>query len=399
MNKTIKISLLTSILATLSFGSEVKNVDNFKDIFSSAKIDGKFRTMYSGIYSDDTQNNYATASGLSLKYTTSKYKGFNGSVEFVTTRDIDILSGDDEERNVNLSSSKQNYTQLSNAYIDYKYNNLKLKIGRQNVDTPLADSDDIRMVANSFMGYVASYKESDFNFIGGVLTHWQGSDASLENGWVEIGDNGVVFGATAYEHNNIEASLWFYNISKGVDIASNSIYTDVATHLNLKNVELTLGAQYLMQKELDNSGVEAKIYGVTSEFSSEGLTLSLAYNASSKQNNKQSLSGFGGGTLYTNMDSMILDAITKDRDSSAFVVALSYALDNYEFSYAYGDFDGDKNSAGAKEHIVEQDITLSYAYDDNLNILATYTIDDDKEDSGSNDGDWTNARVLVSYNF
>jgi hypothetical protein len=96
---------------------------------------------------------------------------------------------------------------------------------------------------------------------------------------------------------------------------------------------------------------------------------------------------------------MILDTITADRDADVVVSGISYEIGDFNFLYAYGNFKGDVNSLGDKEHIVEQDIGLNYSHNENFNISALYNRNNDKLNSGSNDGNWDNFRVLMSYNF
>ena len=46
---------------------------------------------------------------------------------------------------------------MAEAYINYKYDTLNFRAGRQVLNTPLADSDDICMIQNTFEAYVATY--------------------------------------------------------------------------------------------------------------------------------------------------------------------------------------------------------------------------------------------------
>ncbi|PHS57515.1 MAG: hypothetical protein COB17_05920 [Sulfurimonas sp.] len=96
---------------------------------------------------------------------------------------------------------------------------------------------------------------------------------------------------------------------------------------------------------------------------------------------------------------MILDNITQDRDARALVMTASYNTGDFNLFYAYGDFYGSADSSGISEHIYEQNIGFDYKYKQNYTVSAIYTIQDDKYNTGVNNGDWTNFRVLVLYNF
>ena len=55
---------------------------------------------------------------------------------------------------------------ISQAYLDGKWGNTEIKLGRQSLDTPHADSDDIRMMPNYFEAYSITNTDIDnFTFI------------------------------------------------------------------------------------------------------------------------------------------------------------------------------------------------------------------------------------------
>ena len=263
----------------------------------------------------------------------------------------------------------------------------------------------------SLEAYIASYETDGFSLMAGHLEKWQGADAGLDvdNPWVKTGKNGVNFGGVTYSNDFVEANAWYYNISNASasDIANgadengnNAIYVDAIVSYDFSDdLELHAGVQYLKESELDHSNVEANIYGAMAEVVVSGLGINIAYNKSTKEAGKHSFSGYGGGTLFTNMDTMILDEITEDRDAQAVVAGLSYGIGDFNLLYAYGDFKGDADSSGAKAHIVEQDIGIEYTPNDDFTFGAIYVIDDNKEDATSADFNSKNFRVLVSYNF
>ncbi len=396
----MKKILSLSVVATLSIMSlEASDVTT---MFKDAKVSGEVRTLYSYVDYKSQDDIYATAVGGYLKYELAKYKGLGAGVSFATSYDIDFLSGEDSKQNPNLSSQKTSYTQPIEAYVSYDYKNLGIKLGRQILDTPLADSDDIRMIFNTFEAYTLSYKLENLSFLAGHLRKWQGSDAGLDDGWSRVAKDGTNFIGISYESELFDSSLWYYNIdgTKDDGMANNSLYVDLVAHLNpTKDISLDIGIQYLNQNELYNSGVSSKIYGLSTEFGFKNLGVNIAYNRSSKESGKCSFSGFGGGTLFTNMDSMILDNITQDRDADAIVGGISYEIGNFNLFYSYGDFKGDLDSSFVKEHIVEQDAGIEYTPNDDIMLSVTYVKNDDKYGNGLNDGDWENIRVFASYSF
>ena len=96
------------------------------------------------------------------------------------------------------------------------------------------------------------------------------------------------------------------------------------------------------------------------------------------------------------MDKTLLTDISVDRDARAIVASLSYKYGNFGCLYAYGDFSGDENSAGVKEHIVEQDLGASYNLKDAFAVGLIYSLYDDTEDASK---DWNRGQVVLNYNF
>ena len=388
---------------------EMSVVDELRHMFTDGKVSGQIRSMYMEYDEKNGIDTYATALGGTLKYELAEFKGFSGGVAFITSNDINNLTGEGQKQNSELSGADGSYTQIEEAFISYRYDALTLKAGRQIFDTPLADSDDIRMVPNSFEAYTALYEGENFSAMLGHFDKWQGSDAGLENQWIKTGKDGANFAGITFDGDVFEANVWFYNFSNASaeDIANgadangnNAYYVDFGGHYHIEDeIHLHGVVQYLREDELDNSGVEAEIYGVTAELVVRGLGINIGYNESVRKAGKHSFSGYGGGYLFTNMDAMILDEITEDRRAYAWVGGMSYEVADFNLLYAYGDFRGDADSAGVKAHIVEQNIGFEYSYNEEMTIAALYVIDRNKEDSLSPDFNNDNFRVLVAYNF
>ncbi len=389
--------------------TEISIVYQFKKMFQEGKVSGNLRSISSLFDNKLSADTYATAVGGELKYELAEFHGFNAGVAFRTTYDINFLSGQADNKNEDLSGAKGDTTRLSEAYITYKNKEFNLRFGRQIIDTPLADSDDIRMIPNTFEAYMASYEMNNFSFMVAHLSNWQGYDAGLDNEWVKMGENGVNFVGVTYSDKVFDIDLWYYNISNAsqedinngvVENGNNSFYTDISGHFDMnKDVFLHLAVQYLKQSELDGSGVEANIYGTMTQVVMKNINFGLAYNFATREKEKRSFSGFGGGALYTSMDTMILDEITQDRRARAFVASFGCMISGIKFFYAHGDFSGDEDSVGVKEHIIAQNIGVEYTTKNELILSAVYARHQNKEAPASTFYTDNYLRILASYNF
>jgi hypothetical protein len=397
-----------------SFGKveqkDVPAVNKFKKMFVDGELTGQLRTIYAGYRQDlsSVDNSYATAVGGMLKYELASYNGFNAAVAFETSHDINILTGDNDKQNPELSSYDGDYTQMSEAYINYTYKGLNLRAGRQLLDTPLADSDDVRMIPNSFEAYMATYELDDFTFTLGNIQRWQGVDAGLgfddngdeyDNDWRDLGDGGIWLGGVEYDDEKYAFSGWYYDSPKKDD-ETRIIYLDAGLNYEFKkDITFHTAIQYLNENEDKGSGIEADIYGAMAELVVYGLGINIAYNESDGEKGKRSYSGVGGGTMFTSMDTMIIDEITEDRDAKAIVGGLVYDIGDLSLLYAYGDFKGDSNSAGVKAHIVEQDIGFEYSVTDAFSVAGIYVIEQDRQSSSKTENDWDRFQLMAKFDF
>ncbi|MEA1893206.1 MAG: OprD family outer membrane porin [Campylobacterota bacterium] len=387
---------------------DITVVDKFKKMFLDGKVTGKVKSVYAGYNqkSQDIGNTYATALGGMLKYELAEYNGFNAGVAFTTSNDMRFITGSRDEydslgnpiqrkQNDELSSSDGSYTQLAEAYINYNYENLNLRVGRQVLETPLADSDDVRMIPNSFEAYVATYNLNGIEIMAGNVQRWQGVDAGLDDGWVKTGEDGTWFGGVSYSEN-LEFNAWYYNITK----FTNAAYVDIGYNYDInKDIQLHGALQYLHESELSDSGVKADIYGALVELVAYGFGFNIAVDKAKRHDAKESFSGTGGGSMFTSMDTMIIDEIAIDREAIAIVGGVVYEYDNFAFLYAYGDFNGKANSAGEKAHIVEQNIGLEYMLNEEFSVAAIYVMEEDKQSVEKTENDWNRLQVMVAYNF
>ncbi len=400
INLTLFCILISPLLAVADEIKAENGASTINEMFEEGKISGEIRSMYAGydLKKAGEKDIYSTAIGGHLKYELAELNGFSAAAAFALSHDIGFATGDEGvKQNPELSSSDGEYSVLREAYLNYKSGDFNFRAGRQLIDTPLADSDDIRMIANTFEAYIAGYQLSNFSFMAGKLQKWQGYDADLEGGWVRAGEDGTWFGGVTYSDDVVQSNAWYYNITK----LTNAVYFDFTLGYEINSdISLSAGVQYLNESEISNSATKADIYGALAELSAYGFTFGAAYNNSSKKAGSGSFSGFGGGALFTSMDTMILDEITYDRNAEATVGSISYEIEKLTLSYAYGNFDGDADGFGDRAHIVEQNIGAEYSViKDKLLVRAIYAVQDDKESVAKTDNDWSRLEFMVAYSF
>lgn len=405
MSKYIKLSLVTCMALSSLYGADATNV---QEMFTNAAVNGQIRAGYmnNNAAEDGVKDTTATALGGQLKYETAELSGVSLGAAFYTSHSIPALSGDanQNEYNEDLASSQKHYTELAEAYVNYAYNDFNFRGGRQLIDTPLADSDDIRMTPNTFEAYVASYtlKDLGVTFSGAHVKNWQGFDAGYENvtnsRWADTGANGTWMGAATYASDALEAGLWYYDVTK----AAKAVYADATGNMKMNDdVAFKLGVQYLSETETDASSIEGSIAGIMAEASLFGATAMLGYDRVSVADGKQIFQGFGGGSSYTNMQTMTAGALHDGTygDGSSVIASLGYDLAGANIFVAYGDYKADAIGAGAKAHVSETDFGVEYAYSKAIALAIYYVIGEDKESSAETAFDDDHVQLTLNYSF
>ena len=413
INRTAAAMAALLFTVTISIAGEESNSteptvasDSFTNAFKDGEVSGQIRLgyLYANPKLEGHPSPYSTAIGGQLKFETGKWYGFDAGVAFFTSHAIYPASGDMDDGTFNdeLTSEAGYYDLLAEAYLDYNYEHFKIRGGRQLIDTPYADSDDIRMTPNTFEGVVATYDYNDFSFIAAWLNRWQGPDAGVYE-FVDLLEdgNGIAILAATYEKDDLEGSLWYYRADKTADV----FYGTLSDSYKFTSGIVLRGAlQIGDQSEIDNSGIDGTIYGAMAELDYSGLTLSFAYDQLQVDENKKYFGGFGGGVGFVNMFEMTAGVFTSHQSAKSWKATVAYdfselGIDGLSVEYDFGNFKGDIEHE-ANEH----NLMIAYAPSDSWDMELAYDRIEDVdldigEDKDGNPIDYSLDRVLVRVNY
>ncbi|WP_324172939.1 hypothetical protein [Sulfurimonas sp.] len=415
MNKLIRLSLVAALaISTSAFAEESKEANSIQEMFSKGTASGQIRLGYAANNTEvtDAKDTSAAAIGGQLKFETAAIKGLSLGAAMYTSHSLPVLSGDvnDNTFTNELTSDNRQYTELAESYLNFNYEGFNFRGGRQLIDTPLADSDDIKMTPHTFEAYIASYtlKDLGLSFIAGSVLSWQGVDDGYDNvtnrRWTKTGEDGTYVGAVTYSNDIIEASAWYYDVTK----AASAIYADVTGTIAISDdIEIVVAAQYLSESEKDivagvPSTIEGSIVGAMVEAGIYGATLSVAYDSVSVKDGKQIFEGFGGGSSYTNIDTMTAGTLHDGSvsDGSSYTIGAAYEIAGVNIFGVYGDYQANAVSGGAKAHVTEIDVGLEYEFNEGeADVAFVYVIGEDKESSAKTDFDNNRMQLVMNYNF
>ena len=236
--------IVTALSAALLFGVSANAADTLEEAFSQGKTSGQIRLFYitrdrSGTIGDTQTDRSAFAGGGHLKFETAPLNGLSFGVAYYSTGSLGLDSDTKDKVNPSLyGEDKRGYAVLGEAYLKYQVDNTVITYGRQKLNTPLAGTDDARMLPNLFeaavmsnsdlekttliLAHVTKFQAGTFSnqYGGGALGVSAGyslvnseSGRFMDMGKYAIGKDtdGVTVGAVIYKGiDNMTLQLWDY---------------------------------------------------------------------------------------------------------------------------------------------------------------------------------------------
>jgi hypothetical protein len=428
-----KFALSLALCASLFAAEEPKKeAKSLEEAFNLAETKGEIRAVYQ---SNSKLNGQSTADTLirgKLGMKTAPLYGISAGVAFYTSNALANKKEFKDGGYYNLGG--KDYTLLGQAFAKYSFDSGEVKIGRMELDTPFANSDDIRMVPNLFTAAMATYSPIEkLNITAGVVTQMAGWENGGDHSrFVKMGeviesavtDGGVwdaffannsnaresklYMAGVAYEHDMFKLAAWY---GKQTEIMDTYYLESSVKPFESEAFGVNLVAQYMNEKSIgklksysgvvgnETTKIDSNIYGVAAELESKTLGLSgtLAYNKSGKKDGAHSNGGtayfFGGGKdpLLSSMD---VETANGEGDIKAYKGEVGFdfekiGAEGLKTTLAHAYFDKKASQSYAKE----TDLTISYGYK-NVNIEAILTNIKAKDAEENN-----RLRVFVKYDF
>lgn len=329
---TLSIALSSLIL------SQTLATDSLSKAMKSGKVTGEVRAFYiDRTYSGSTDNNRnAFALGGNLGYESGSYHGFSVGAKAYTTNGLGINSEkNSKDTDPSLfGDNYDSYSTLGEAYLQYSISNTTVKVGRQKLATPLAGTDDARMLPNLFEAALLINKDiQNTTLIGAHVTkmgvgtfanvYGAGSMLSLQSGYglgyklgtsgkfadmgeIALGSGTDTDGVTAlagiYSNAGLTLQLWDYYAH---DIL-NAIYLEGKYSTKFRDIGLNVAGQYINQSEVGDElakAVDVNYFGAKIGASYGMLSGYFAYSSTSDDKDTVTNGGvitpWGGMPAYT----------------------------------------------------------------------------------------------------
>ncbi len=444
---------MKKIVLSLVAASTVATIGSFAasdmaEMFKEGKVSGQVRTFYinraydfqGGATNDYTRDGLAL--GGKIGYETAPLHGISAGAVFYTSNKLDDESTTAAKNDKTLfDGNDDSLSYLGQAYLQGKFGATTVKVGRQQLDTPLAGSDDARMLPNLFEAavvinsdikdttligaYVSKIAYGTFaNAYGGgelALTGGYGNRTDYKNGYFQnmgkaaLGDaaqnSGVAAAAVIYKGiPGLTLQVWDYYAQEIL----NAVYAqaDYSWKCLLNPAATMTGSvQYIKESDMHDTLnlSSASYYGAQLAMKAGSFNAAAAYSSTGKN----SSSSFNGSVLspWGGMPAFTQGMVTRHQffaDTTAYKLSAGYNLksalgQDITASAYYASFKvGTDNSYTKKVTTSEPgfDIIYNDAGIKNLQLRLRGNFPNDfrKEASGQTTS-WNEYRFIANYNF
>jgi hypothetical protein len=352
-------SLFTILILTARPSFAVDHYDRDTTIF------GQLRLGIVSIDNADSLHTETLAVGGKLGYQSPVYRGVSAGVTFYTSNPMDSY----DEEPLFLSSDAKGYSIPGEAYVNASFGETNLTLGRQEIDSPFADTDDIGMIPNTFEALQLNNTSlANTTFTVAHLHRWAGVGSETPEKFTRLNDErGIgVFGVAYQPGDKWDLQAWHYFAKAATDMSyleANIMSSDA----------LQLGAQYASQH---GGGFEGDVWGMSAIYAFQNTTLGAAYNQvfGGKVSN-----GFGGGPFFTSSEDHTVADVDEQK---AISLSLEYTgIQNLILGTYYVDFNKAEN---------EWDLVASVALHETLTFDVIYS---------DMNADGQMVRAFLAYDF
>ena len=329
------ITILITVTPTLADGVLSEAIEG---------ITHKGELRLGAVRTKDSDNNPSTTLSLGgrVSLSTKPIYGINLATTLFTSNP---LFGKDDE-GMFLNSKNRGYSIVGESYLEANLGKTNIKAGRQIIETPYADSDDIGMIPNSFEGYsLINQDMKNSTIILAWLNKWSGIDTDRPEKFRKIQPSGdaILTAGLIYKEDQTTLQAWHYELE---DINLNYF------ELGYEADTFSMGLQYTDQENSNSA------YGISLGGTMDGLELSFAYN---KTDGILS-NGFGAGPFFTSAEN---HTVAEIEDQEAKLYGAKYTKGQITLGATHVDLDkGEDETDYLASFAINKNHTLDVIYSD-----------------------------------
>lgn len=410
MRKINKIGIIIITFAVahglLWAESEKENTKNDLWKFVKAgKLTGDFRAYYMDRHFDLPQTQKSMAVGGSLKYETSSWHGLNAGLAGYTSQGF-VLTDPDEDGASLLAPGQKGYTVLGQAYLQAEICRTRLRLFRQELDTPFINIYDVRMTPVTYEAYtLESHVIANLDFIASHITKikvWadtQFNSMSEAAGFPDSNEPVTMAGLVFTPGQSYKLQLWNYYCHQFMNV----VYFQADADWKLTN-DLTLSGSFQAFDQQDagkalGGNFHTGMAGIQTVIDWKGIDLTMGFTVTDKGHDI--VNPWGSYPGYTS----IMEEDCDLAGEKAWVFGLAYDFERIgikglsAFTYhtqAYIPPGGWFSHPDQRE----TDFTVDYRFSDKLQglwlRLRAAFVDCSFDVGGT---DYSDYRIILNYNF
>ncbi len=397
--------LLLSAAAVVAL-AQVMSADSFGEALKNGTYSTKARVFYfdrsfdkPGV--DDAQA--LTAGGI-MKYVTGNYNGLKAGIAYYGSHRLGGLFSREEGKGTSiLGRSGEDLAFLGEAYLEYclecvggGISNTTIKVGRQQLATPLIQNHDLRILPSVYEAAVIKNSDIiDTNIELGLVTKYTGftsKDNRFNDYNTKWGKDGLGYISIKNKSiPNLSIRAQYVKALNDKDKAGNQIKVDDYRYIDAKYT-LPFGEKTYIKAQYGgnayNIGEDSTLYGVKAGTSMGMFDFALLYD----KVNDNEFKAVESGPMYSDWQ----QGYGNYEPSEAFggqIIAHPFA--GFSFKVGYVSVEADEGFV--RDDFTEMNIDTKYALNDYSKIRLRYSIKDQTDDSDREDRD--DFRIIYYLNF
>lgn len=400
---------LTCFFILMIFGISVSlnafGEESFSDAIKNGKVNGELKIWYQTNDNDTGDNSFLDKensifdAGLNLGYTTADYNGFTFGANFYAINDLGAYDNI-ANKSIHGVDHSETTSWLGEAYIGYTGGKTTVKVGRQNIKSPLINSDGWPVFPNSFEAiWIQNKNISDTSIVASYVSR----ERTRTNHTFEdfVGDDGgFMLGVENKSFSDAAFSGYYYHIKGTSDI--NALYLQAVT----KWKKINVSTQYMFFDSDAANSNSTNAFGVLVSTKLGRFNLSGAISTVDEGTLKAAkFSDSGVKTpLYT--ASICSDGdIASATDTDAIKISAGFSpIKKLTITGTYGYYDhGSQSSASPNNESTAAELVVKYTGFTNMTIFAAYVNSDHNGVGGwkgcTSEDSLNTLRIWVNYKF
>jgi hypothetical protein len=358
----------------------------------------KLRSYY--LFQDlETNNREAWAFGGSLHWNPSIIsEHITGRVTLATSQKL--YGQLDRDGTMLLKPGQEGFTVLQEYALKFKKNKFILNIGAREMNSPILNTADVRMLPATHRGMDINYLFKEDSYISfGVIDKikWINSDRFVDlYEFAGFDRKELVWGsANRYKTDNMAFGLYYLNAKDYY----HGFYTEYYREFSLNNNPMKLGFQYMHEKDIgDGIGGDFNfnMMGTKLDFSINGIKSFIGYTNVLSEDKAQEIWSI---MPYYNM--MIFNFFNRPKEQSVklgFILELTEVLNVYpNMGFGFTPNSGDVASPNQQEY----NLTIDYTFlnDFNLKVRGAFVHQNSTRNLNLDGKNILDFRVILNYNW